>query len=218
MVQLQPQILTVRTFIERYGDVDLYELIDGELIDLEPTGVHEQVAALIGRKINVTIDRSQFPYLIPYRCLVKMLGTETAYRPDLIVLDQSQLAQEPLWQQEPVICRGESIKLIVEIVSTNWQNDYARKTEDYALFRIPEYWIVDYLGLGGRDYIGTPKQPTVTLCTLEGDRYQKQLLRSGDTLLSPGFPDLLLTTDQIFTAADNTILPTRSSGPQRLPE
>jgi Uma2 family endonuclease len=40
----------------------------------------------------------------------------------------------------------------VEVVSTNWQNDYARKSEDYALLGITEYWIVDYLGLGGRDY------------------------------------------------------------------
>jgi Uma2 family endonuclease len=200
MVQLQPKLLTVREFIDRFGDNPQYELIDGELTDLEPTGIHEQVAALIGRKLNVAIDQQNSPYLIPYRCLVKLLGTETAFRPDVIVVDQTQLAQEPLWQQEPVICLGTSIKLIVEVVSSNWQNDYARKTEDYALLGISEFWIVDYLALGGRDYIGTPKQPTITICELEGDRYRKQLAQGSDRLQSPTFPGLHLTAAQIFAA------------------
>ncbi|WP_088890525.1 Uma2 family endonuclease [Leptolyngbya ohadii] len=200
MVQLQPRLLNVRKFIDYYGDNPQYELIDGELIDLEPTGIHEQVAAFIGRKLNVAIDQQNVPFLIPHRCLVKLLATETAFRPDVIVLDQTQLAQEPLWQQEPTICRGASIKLIVEVVSSNWQNDYARKTEDYALFGVPEYWIVDYLGLGGRDYIGTPKQPTLTICELEGDRYQKRLVRGDELVRSNSFPALSLTAAQIFAA------------------
>ncbi|MEO0988054.1 MAG: Uma2 family endonuclease [Cyanobacteria bacterium J06639_14] len=201
MVQFQPKLFTVRDFIEHYGDNPQYELIDGELINLEPTGIHEEVAGFVGRKLNVAIDQQNEPYVVPYRCLVKMLGTETTFRPDVIVLDQTQLAQEPLWHQEPVICRGNSIKLVVEVVSTNWQNDYARKTEDYALFGIPEFWIVDYLGLGGRDYIGTPKQPTLTHCILEGDRYQKQRLHGSEQLRSPTFPSLQLTVDQVFAAA-----------------
>ncbi|WP_080811579.1 Uma2 family endonuclease [Halomicronema hongdechloris] len=200
MVQLQPKLLTAPDFIEHYGDDVRYELIDGELIDLEPTGFHEQVAGFIGRKLNVAIDQQNAPYLIPYRCLIKMLGTDTTFRPDVIVLDQSQLSQEPLWQQEPVICQGRSVKVVIEVVSSNWQNDYARKTEDYALLGIPEFWIVDYLGLGGRDYIGTPKQPTLTLCILEGDRYRKQRLQGNARLSSPTFPGLQLTVDQIFAA------------------
>ena len=138
--------------------------------------------------------------MIPYRCLIKMLGTETAFRPDIIAIDPSQLEREPLWHQETVICRGESVKLVVEVVSGNWQNDYARKTEDYALFGIPEYWIVDHLGLGGRDYIGSPKQPTFTLCVLEGNRYRKQVLQGNARLQSPTFPTLELTVDCIFAA------------------
>jgi Uma2 family endonuclease len=65
---------------------------------------------------------------------------------------------------------------------------------------VPEYWIVDYLGLGGRDYIGTPKQPTVTLCVLEGDRYQKQVLQGDDWLQSPTFSGFNLTVSQICAA------------------
>jgi Uma2 family endonuclease len=192
--------ITVDEFITHYGDSDRYELIDGELIDVEPTGPHEQVSAFVGRKLNVEIDRQDAPYFIPHRCLIKLLGTETAFRPDVIVLDQTRLTNEPLWQQEPVITSGATIKLVVEIVSTNWQNDYARKVEDYALLGIPEYWIVDYLGVGGREYIGKPKQPTITICTLVEDEYQKQLFQSSNLLVSSLFPDLRLTAAQVFAA------------------
>ncbi len=58
---------------------------------------------------------------------------------------------------------GSSIRLVVEVVSTNWQNNYARKVVDYALLGTAEYWIVDYLGINGT-YVGKPKQPTLTIC------------------------------------------------------
>ncbi|GAB4368805.1 MAG: hypothetical protein Kow00121_08160 [Elainellaceae cyanobacterium] len=50
---------------------------------------------------------------------MRLLGTETAFRPDVIVLDQPQLAHEPLWRQKPVISMGSSIKLVAEVVSSN---------------------------------------------------------------------------------------------------
>jgi Uma2 family endonuclease len=200
MIQSATKLLTVDEFITQYSNSDRYELIDGELIEMEPTGLHEQVGAFIGRKLNVEIDRQDLSYLIPHRCLIKLLGTETAFRPDLIVLDQRQLIYEPLWEQKPVITSGKSIQLIAEVVSTNWQNDYARKVEDYALFGVPEYWIIDYLGIGGREYIGKPKQPTITICNLVGDQYQKQLFKNNDLLVSSIFPNLQITTQQIFAA------------------
>ncbi|MEH1808179.1 Uma2 family endonuclease [Nostoc sp.] len=203
MVQSAPKILTVDEFISHYAECDRYELIDGELIEMEPTGPHEQVSALIGRKLNVEIDRQDLSYFIPHRCLIKLLGTETAFRPDVIVLDQTQLINELLWKQEPVITSGNSIKLIAEIVRTNWQNDYARKAEDYALLGVLEYWIVDYLGIGGREYIGKPKQPTVTICNLIEDEYQKQLFQNNDRLISLIFPNLQLTAQQIFSAGQS---------------
>ncbi|AFZ58142.1 Uma2 family endonuclease [Anabaena cylindrica FACHB-243] len=198
MVQSAVKLITVNEFITQYGDHDNYELIDGELIEMEPTGPHEQVSSLIGRKLNVEIDRQDLPYFIPHRCLIKLLGTDTAFRPDVIVLDQTQLINEPLWQQEPVITSGKSIKLIAEVVSTNWQNDYARKVEDYALLGVHEYWIVDYLGIGGREYIGKPKQPTITICTLIEDEYQKRLFQNNYQLVSSIFPNLQLTAKQVF--------------------
>ncbi|MEG4247383.1 MULTISPECIES: Uma2 family endonuclease [unclassified Microcoleus] len=198
MVQSPAKLLSVDEFIANFGDSERYELIDGELTAMEPTGPHEQVSAFLGRKLNVEIDRLDLPYFIPPRCLIKLLGTATAFRPDVLVVDRTQLINEPLWQQEPVITSGNSIKLIAEVVSTNWQNDYARKVEDYALLGVHEYWIVDYLGIGGREYIGKPKQPTITICMLREDEYQKKLFQKSDRLISSLFPDLQLTAQQIF--------------------
>ncbi|BAT56935.1 hypothetical protein NOS3756_59470 (plasmid) [Nostoc sp. NIES-3756] len=201
MVQFASKLLTVDEFITQYRDSDRHELIDGELVEMEPTGPHEQVSAFIGRKLNVEIDRHELSYFIPHRCLIKLLSTNTAFRPDVIVLDQRQLTNEPLWQQEPVITSGKSIKLMAEVVSTNWQNDYARKAEDYALLGVNEYWIIDYLGIGGREYIGKPKQPTITICTLIEDEYHRQLFQNNEQLVSSVFPNLQLTAQQIFASS-----------------
>ncbi|NES82532.1 MAG: Uma2 family endonuclease [Moorea sp. SIO2B7] len=190
--------ISLDEFIGQYGDNERCELIDGELIEMEPTGPHEQVAALISRKLNVEIDHLDAPYFIPHRCLIRPFGSVSAFRPDVVVLDEREIAQEPLWIREPVITLGATIKLVVEVVSTNWQNDYARKYEDYEALRIPEYWIVDYLGIGGKYYIGYPKQPTITICYLVNDEYQKVLLRSGDRIESLVFPHLSLSTEQLF--------------------
>lgn len=201
MVQSAPKLLTFDDFIARYGDNERYELIDGEIIDMEPTGPHEEVGAFVVRKVNVEIDRLNVPWFTPARCLIKPLGTTTAFRPDVVVLDKTAIASEPLWQNQPIITLGSSVKLVVEVVSTNWQNDYARKVEDYSTIGIPEYWIVDYLGLGGRDYIGNPKQPTISIYQLSasGNQYQKPAqFRGSDCIISPTFNLLQLTVEQII--------------------
>jgi Uma2 family endonuclease len=126
------------------------------------------------------------------------LGIDTAFRPDVVVLDETNLPQEPLWKQEPVVTLGGTVKLVVEVVSTNWQNDYARKFEDYENLQIQGYWIVDYLGLGGKHYIGIPKQPTITICQLDNQRYKKILLQGETVIESFTFPELKLSTASLF--------------------
>ncbi len=194
--------LTVEQFLAQYGEDDRLELIDGEVVDLEPTGSHEQVAALLSRKLNVAIDRLDLPYFIPHRCLIQPFSIGTALRPDLVVLDETQLAQEPLWRREPVVTLGETVRLVAEVVSSNWQNDYARKFEEYEALRVPEYWIVDYRGLGGKYYIGLPKQPTVTRCCLRGENYDRTLLRRGDRLQSEVIPGFEFAVDKLFAYGD----------------
>ena len=39
------------------------------------------------------------------------------------------------------------IQLAVEVTSTNWEDDYLDKLEEYQRLGIAEYWIVDYLAI-----------------------------------------------------------------------
>jgi Uma2 family endonuclease len=191
--------LTFEQFLVEYGDNTRYELIDGELRDMEPTGPHEEVAGNIAGRIYTEIIHNNLNWLIPKNCLIKPLAAEaTALRPDVIVLDKAKLNQEPLWQKEPIICNGNTIKLVAEVVSTNWQDDYARKIEEYAFLEIPEYWIVDFRALGGIQFIGNPKQPTLTICQLINGVYQQEKYRLEDSIFSPLFPDLKLKLDDIM--------------------
>ena len=70
--------------------------------------------------------------------------------------------------------------------------------EEYALLGIPEYWIVDYLSIGGIAFIGKPKQSTFTVCQLMGDSYSQQQFRLGESISSLTFPQLQLRLDDII--------------------
>ncbi len=198
---IQQKPLSVDEFLARYGSDNRYELIDGEVFDLEPTGQHEEVAAFITAKVCVQIDETGLPWFVLQRGLLRPSDVGmTAFRPDVAVVDRDELSKELLWSDQSILTLGSSIKLVVEVVSSNWQNDYARKVEDYAALGIPEYWIADYAGLGGTRHIGKPKQPTLSICTLVDGEYEIQQLRGNEIIVSPTFPKLRLTAEQVLRA------------------
>ncbi len=89
---------------------------------------------------------------------------------------------------------AKSIPLIVEVVNTNWRDDYYKKYGEYSGIGILEYWIIDYLGLGGKEFTGNPKQPTVTVCLLDNEsEYIKKAYRGDEIIESKLFPELRLT-------------------------
>lgn len=140
------------------------------------------------------------PYRIPKTVLVKPLNAESAYNPDVLVLNRPNLVNELLWKKSATIVQGASIVMAIEVVSTNWRDDYLIKLKEYEEMGIPEYWIVDYLGIGGRRFIGNPKQPTILVHELIDGEYQVTAFQGGDRLVSPTFPELNLTANQIFEA------------------
>ncbi|AUS35858.1 hypothetical protein amyaer_p04515 (plasmid) [Microcystis aeruginosa NIES-2481] len=189
------------SYVEGYGGDNRYELIDGEVFDLEPTGLHEEVAAFITTKVCVQIDKTNLPWFVLQRGLLRPSHLSmTAFRPDVAVVDRDELSKELLWSNQSILTLGSSIKFVAEVVSSNWQNDYARKVEDYAVLGIPEYWIADYAGLGGTRHIGKPKQPTLSICTLVDGEYEIQQFRGNQTITSTIFPGLKLTAEQVLRA------------------
>lgn len=202
MAQAIPQLMTLEEFLDWYPDgYGRYELWNGVVVEMQPTGTHEQVGGFLAGELFLEIRRLQLPYVIPRQAIVKSLDSDqSGYNPDVIVLNQPALSEEPLWKKRSTITKGASVQVVIEVVSTNWRDDYGHKFIDYEALGIPEYWVVDYLGLGGRRYIGSPKQPTVSIYELVDGEYQVQQFRGRDRLISPAFPELSLTSEQVFAA------------------
>jgi Uma2 family endonuclease len=194
-------LMTLEEFLDWYPDgySGRFELRNGVIFKVQPTGTHEQVAGFIALELGVEIKRLNLPFFIPRQGLVKAIDSEkSAYIPDVMVLDYNAIGNEPLWKKRSTITQGISIKLAIEVVSTNWQDDYLMKLGEYEKLGIGEYWIVDYLGLGGRRYIGDPKQPAISVYHLVEGEYMVNLFRGQDVVSSPTFPEFNLTAEQIF--------------------
>ncbi len=202
MIQALSKQVTFDEFIEWLPENSevRYELHDGVIVEMpKPTGKHSNVTGFLIEELVLTIIQmgKRGIWTIPRESIVKPTS-KSGYKPDIIVLDQDAISSETRWERESIIENATSVKLIVEVVSTNWRDDYHKKLADYEEMGIPEYWIVDYAALGGRAFLGNPKQPTISIYELVQGEYQVRQFRQGDSLISPRFPDLNLTADQIF--------------------
>jgi len=205
MVQALPKakLVTFEEFIKWKPEGGFYELHDGEIIEMNPPlGKHESRTGFLSRKLTVEFDRLNLPYFIPKQALVKPPTTESAYCPDVLLIDSTNLVNEPLWEKESTVIQSDSVPLLIEVVSTNWRVDYYRKYSDYEEMGIKEYWIVDYQPFGASKFVGEPKKPTVSVCSLIGDEYQIKHFRGNDQVISLIFPELNLTAHQILLSAD----------------
>jgi len=203
MIQTISKTITFDEFVAWYPEnsVHKYELHNGVIVEMPlGTGDHSEVTGFISSKLAVEIRRLQLPYSIPGDCLLKPVRDEAGYQPDVIVLERTALANEPRWKKESIITMGSSVRLAVEVVSTNWQDDYLVKVADYERLGIPEYWVVDYAALGGRRFIGNPKQPTISVYQLVDGEYQINQFQGDDIVESLAFPELRLTAEKIFRA------------------
>jgi Uma2 family endonuclease len=204
MLQALAKPTSLTEFLDWKPEDGCYELRNGVIVEMQPTGKREEVLGFIVDEIGFQVRQRKLPYFLPKQVLIKS-PTEgnTAYLPDVAFVDRSRLVLEPMWEKRALLAMGASVPLIVEVVSTNWRDDYHKKFADYEAIGVPEYWIADYLGLGGIRFIGSPKQPTLTICALVDGEYQMQLFREGDRIVSPLFPDLELTAAQVLLLDSN---------------
>jgi Uma2 family endonuclease len=204
MIQTLSKVTTFEEFVAGLPDNSgvRYELHNGNIIEMaQPVGEHEESKGFLTIKLSGIIDRLDLPYLIPNQVIVRPEGKDSGYFPDVLVLNRENLVNEKLWKKESIISNGASIPLVIEVVSTNWRDDYHLKYADYEEMGIPEYWIVDYAALGGRNFIGNPKQPTISVCNLIDEEYQISKFRDHERIVSKTFPELNLTANQIFQAS-----------------
>jgi Uma2 family endonuclease len=196
------KLVTLEEFLNWYPDgyEGRFELHNGVIVKMQPTGIHEQVAGFLAMEIGFEIKRLNLPLFIPRQGLIKAIDTDkSAYIPDVMILDNDSVKNnEPMWKKRSTITQGTTVKLAIEVVSTNWQDHYLMKLGEYEKLGIKEYWVIDYLGLGGRRYIGTPKQPTISVYHLVEKEYTLNLFQGQDVLKSCLFSELSLTAERIF--------------------
>ncbi|MCW5317672.1 Uma2 family endonuclease [Nostoc sp. KVJ3] len=201
MVQTPVKKLTFEEFLEQYPDGSgIYELLNGEIIQVEATRAHKNVARFLMLAFNDEIRRLELDYIADKDVIVKTFtdaGEERGRNPDVSVVSASQ------WNSN-VLAYGaliEPIQLAVEVTSTNWDDDYVDKLDEYQRLGIPEYWIVDYLAIASRAYLGNPKLHTVFVYQLVEGQYQVQKFTGNDRILSTTFPELELTVQQVVAAS-----------------
>ncbi|WP_009630248.1 Uma2 family endonuclease [Synechocystis sp. PCC 7509] len=89
------------------------------------------------------IRRNNLSYITDKGILIKTStceGRERGRNPDVSVVSEVE------WNSN-VSCYAaltKPIQLAVEVVSTNWEDDYIDKLAEYQRLGIAEYWIVDY--------------------------------------------------------------------------
>jgi Uma2 family endonuclease len=184
--------VTFADYLDYFDDSDTkYELVDGELLAMAMgTGRHGETIEQVYRKISTEIERTAQPWIvrqgqIGVRC-PRGIGLDTARIPDVVVmlLDEWQSLQD----REAVIGFDLSPPLlVVEVVSPSTKiTDYRAKRTEYAVRDIPEYWIVD------------PIEAKMSVFVLSDGWYDVTEFTNGDRIVSPMFPELQLTPQEIF--------------------
>jgi len=193
--------LTFEQFLAQYPDGEgKFELVNGEIVKVEATRAHKNVSRFLMFAFNDEIRRLKLDYIVDKEIVIQTVncaGEEQGRNPDVSVVKES------IWNAN-VTAYGalrEPIQLAVEVSSTNWDDDYIDKLEEYERLGIREYWIVDYLAIASRNYLGNPKQPTIFVHQLVNGKYQTQGFQGDNTIESLTFPELKLTVEQIIKAS-----------------
>jgi Uma2 family endonuclease len=179
-----------------------FELVDGIPMPLsEPNANHEDLIERLCTYLEAFCQQQNLPYVSRQSKQVRLKtgpgDKEKSRKADIVVFDREE------WQR----MKGNSSSAaayvpppgVIEVVSNNWRDDYLTKLAEYEDLGVLEYLIVDYAAFGGIRFIGSPKQPTITIYQLEeGEYLPGKVFRGQDRIDSRLFPGLLLTAEQVF--------------------
>ena len=192
MTQAKPRFRTIEEYLDYDDGTDArYELVDGELVELPN---EKQINLLIARFLFLCFVQMGIPFeRVGDKQQVSVDSlTVKAREPDLTVITEETRAA---MGKESLITRDmPAPSLVVEVVSPgkpgedNYNRDYVEKPKEYAARGIPEFWQVD------------PSRSVVIVLNLKDGAYQARKFRGSDQVISPAFPDLQLTAEQILRA------------------
>ena len=96
------QALTKDEFIALYPENHgrRYELHNGEIIEMaQPIGKHERIKGFLAAQLTLEFSRLNLPYFMPNQTIVKPATKESGYFPDLLIINDLALIDEPLWEK-----------------------------------------------------------------------------------------------------------------------
>ena len=188
--------------IEQYAALDPsdlpegnYELVNGEIIELPAESDPNVEIAMF-----LTVMLAQFMSSRLIRRGTEIFVTSrtvTSRYPDLMVLTEEGRAAIKGATRSAITHEMPAPALVIEIVSPgepgdkkNYDRDYVDKPKEYAARGIPEFWQVD------------PIRSVVVVLILKDGAYRSREFRGNERVISPTFPDLQLTAEQILMAGD----------------
>ena len=172
------------------GTDNRYELVDGELIALPPeSGENHFIAFWLSVYFTKLVEpRRVRPHNCEIQVPVLKSGQSQNRYPDLVVLREEHI--ELTRTRLTITLEMPPPGLVAEVVSlgkVNRERDYIAKREQYAARGIPEYWIAD------------PRDQVFIVLRLEAGVYvEVGRFQGSDRIISPGFPGLELTAEQIL--------------------
>ena len=187
MIQVKPRFQSFEEYLAYDdGTEKLYELFNGELIELPPeSGINVQIATFL---------LLQFATFLGYKRVrghgleLEVNGEPRNRYPDLTILREEHIQQ--LAKRNTIRLNMSPPLLVVEVVSPGElqrSRDYIAKRVQYQDCGIPEYWIID------------PEAKTVLLLELKENSYIEVGVFSGnEQIKSTQFAELNLTAAQIF--------------------
>ena len=190
------RLLTAEDLASLPEDGNRYEIIGGQLIvSPSPAYRHQRVSMKLGNALDTYLTSTGVGEAVAAPMDVRLSANDVV-QPDLLVVlnERSDLIQNRGVFGAP--------DLVIEIVSpSSIETDFLRKSKLYERFGVREYWIVN------------PESETVSVQTLDGDRYViagefgrndtlKSAVLDGFTLeLASVFPD---RTDNSAESAQTT--------------
>ncbi|MGF1601342.1 MAG: Uma2 family endonuclease [Thermosynechococcaceae cyanobacterium] len=187
MIQAKPRFLSFEDYLDYDdGTEHLYELFNGELIEVPPeSGQNVQIANRLFLQFAGLLGSDR---IRGHGLELEVWGEPKNRYPDLTVLRPEHVTQ--LQQRNTIRLSMAPPLLVAEVVSPGElqrERDYTAKRQQYEALAVPEYWIID------------PILETVTILELRNQIYtQHQILQNDHPLQSPLFQNLDLTVEQLL--------------------
>ena len=197
MTQAKPRFRTIEEYLDYDDGTDTrYELLNGELTELPPESrLNHQIASFL---FETFIRLGISSRLITIGAQIAVISREVATRqPDFVVLSPECAGALEGAKSDLITAEMPVPALVVEAVSPdkpgdkrNYDRDYVEKPKEYAARGIPEFWQID----------PSPDRAVVIVLTLKDGAYQSREFRGSDRVVSPTFPNLQLSAEQILRA------------------